>query len=85
MKSFHVWIRSLGSTCRVRVDGMQNARWLLSQLGRSFAFKTAEPIDEETGSSCCTFFVAYTSRVSRRGLEKLLEKIPEVVLMSDPA
>ena len=82
MDSFHVWIQPLGSTCRVRVDGIQNARWLLSQLGRSFAFKTAEPIGEEFGSSYCTFFVAYTSRMSHRGLEKLLARIPEVVLMS---
>ena len=85
MNSFHVWIRPLGSTCRVRVDGMQNARWLLARLGRSFIFKTAAPIDEETGSSSCTFSVAYTSQVPRHNLEKLLARIPEIVLMPDPA
>lgn len=84
MNSLHVWIRPLGSTCRVRIEGIKNAQWLLELLGRYFVFKTAEPINEEAGSSYCTFCVAYSSQMSRRGLEKLLIKIPEVVLMSDP-
>lgn len=85
MNAFHVWLRPLGDTCRVRVDGMKNAQWLLLRLGQSFVFKTAEPMDEEADSSCCTFCMAYSSQVSRRGLERLLVGIPEVVLMTDPA
>jgi len=63
MKAFPVWLRPLGSVCRVRVDGIKNAQWLLDRLGRSFVFKTADPMNEEGGSSYCTFRVAYNSQV----------------------
>ncbi|MBN1908484.1 MAG: hypothetical protein JW818_01985 [Pirellulales bacterium] len=85
MNSFHVWIRPLGSRCRVRVDGLQNAQWLLGQLGQLFVFKTAEPVNEESDSLCCSFLVQYDPQTSHRGLEKTLAGIPEVILMTDPA
>ena len=85
MSTFCVWIRPLGGNCRIRVDGISNAEWLLNRLGRSFVLKTADPMDEEDGSSCCSFHVAYSSQTSRRGLEKLLAAIPEVKLMTEPA
>ncbi len=83
MNAFPVWLRPLGSNFRLRVDGGRNALWLLNRLGHSFVFKTADPINEEQGSSCCTFRVAYSSKMSRRGLERLLAAIPEVKLMTD--
>jgi hypothetical protein len=85
MEAFHVWVRPLGGICRVRVEGAQNAQWLLARLGHSFVFKTADPMREETDSSCCTFCVAYGPQVSRATLESAIAGIPEVVLMSDPA
>jgi len=85
MNSFRVWIRPLGETCRIRVEGIRNAQWLLSRLGHGFVFKTAEPISEEADSSYCSFRLAYSARMPRGGLERLLAGIPEVVLMVDPA
>lgn len=85
MNAFHVWVRPLGANCRVRVHGIGNAQWLLNRLGHSFVFKTADPINEEEGSSCCSFRVAYNSQMSPRWLERLLAAIPEVTLMMDPA
>jgi len=85
MNAFPVWIRPLRSNCRVRVDGIGNAQWLLNRLGHSFVFKTAQPMDEEDGSSCCSFHVAYSSQTSRRGIERLLAAIPEVKLMRELA
>ena len=85
MNTFRVWIRPLGNNSRVRVDGVGNAQWLLNRLGHSFVFKTADPMNEEEGSSCCSFRVAYNSQMSRRGLDRLLAGIPEVQLMTDPA
>lgn len=32
MIAFDVWLRPLGNVCRVRVDGSQNATWLLDRL-----------------------------------------------------
>jgi hypothetical protein len=85
MSLFNVWIRPLSSACRVRVDGMQNAKWLLNRLSESFVFKTADPMREDEESSCCTFHLACNSQMPRRGFERLLADIPEVNLMTDPA
>lgn len=85
VNTFRVWIRPLGSACRVRVDGIKNTGWLLDRLGQAFVFKTSEPVSEDEASSCCNFRVAYSSQMSRRGLERLLAAIPEVNLMLDPA
>ena len=38
MNVFRVWVRPLGGNCRVRVDGIRNAQWLLNRLGHSFVF-----------------------------------------------
>ncbi len=86
MTRFSVWVRPLGQTsCRIRVDSCKQANWLLERLGRSFIFKNCEPIREELRSSSCTFQVPYDSRNTRGNLERVLNAIPEVQLMSDPA
>jgi hypothetical protein len=85
MNAFHVWVRPLGSVCRVRVDGVENTKWLLDRLSQSFVFKTSEPVNEEESSCHCTFRVAYDSQISRPKFERLLSAIPEVRLMVDPA
>lgn len=85
MKRFSVWIRPLAGDCRVRVEGMQNARWLLDRLSQSFVFKSCEPIDEDLRSASANFRVLYGSQVSRSSLEKLLAAIPQVNLMLEPA
>lgn len=85
MIPFCVWIRPLGSNCRVRVDGIKNVKWLLDRLSQSFVFKSSEPIDEDQSSSCSTFQVPYSSQMPRSTFEKLLAGIPEVRLMTEPA
>ena len=85
MKRFHVWVRSLENSCRVRVDGVENGRWLLDQLGRAFVFKSCEPIHEDQASCSSIFRVSYNSLVSPSILRKTLAAIPEVQLMADPA
>jgi hypothetical protein len=85
MNAFQVWLRPLGDFCGVRVDGIQNAKWLLNRLSQSFVFKTFEPFGETMGSSMCTFQVPYNPPLSRSGLVKLLVAIPEVRLSSERA
>jgi len=85
VNTFRVWIRPLGDDCRVRVDGMQNARWLLNRLSQSFVFKSSESIHDDEASSCSTFRVPYSSKSPRSRFDKLLAAIPEVKLMLDPA
>ena len=84
MNPFCVWIRPSGGNCRVRVDSIKNARWLLDRLSRSFVFKSSEPINEDQGSSCSTFRVPYSSQMPRSTFEKLLAGILEVRLMTEP-
>jgi len=85
MNIFRVWIRPLGEGCRVKVDGLQNARWLLNRLSQSFVFESSESIIDDQASSCSTFRVPYSPRNPRSKFEKLLAAIPEVKLMLDPA
>jgi hypothetical protein len=85
MNTFRVWIRPLYNVCRVRVDGIKNAMWLLTRLSQSFVFKSAEPIEDDEEASCSTFHVPYNSQMSHFKLERLLAGIPQVQLMSDPA
>jgi hypothetical protein len=83
-KPFRVWIRPLGDACRVRVDGTENAMWLLGRLGQSVVFKNCEPIEDEEGSACSTFEVPYTPQMSRSTFEEMLADIPQLELMLEP-
>jgi hypothetical protein len=85
MNPFHVWVLPLITACRVRVDGIENAAWLLNRLSHSFVFKSSEPMTEEQDSSCCSFRVQYDSQMSGPKFAKLLAAIPEVNLMVEPA
>ncbi|MBI1904009.1 MAG: hypothetical protein HYS13_23150 [Planctomycetia bacterium] len=64
MSMFRVWVRPIRGASRVRVDGFENARWLLARLSQSFIFKGSEPIFEERGTAICSFRVPHTSQVS---------------------
>ena len=35
MNAFNVWLRFLRDICRVRVDEIENAKWLLDRLSQS--------------------------------------------------
>ena len=85
MDTFRVWIHPMDGNCQVRVDGIENTKWLIHRLGQFFVFKTAEPVKEDGGSSCCTFRVADGSLISRYNFERLLRAIPEVKLTLDLA
>jgi hypothetical protein len=84
MSIFNVWIRPLGSACRVRVDGMQNAKWLLNRLSDFFVFKNSEPLDDDMETACSSFQVQYSLQMSGLTFAKLLAAIPEVNLMLEP-
>jgi hypothetical protein len=84
MKAFQVWIRPLSSACRVRVDGIRNAQWLLNRLSESFVFKSSEPLDDDLATACSSFRVQYSSQMSGPRFAKLLAAIPEVSLLPEP-
>ena len=84
MKVFSVWINRTDGALRLRVDGLENAKWLLSRLTDFFVFKTSEPLLAVPNSSNYTFRVAHNSQMSGRRFEKLLAGIAEVKLMLEP-
>ena len=85
MSAFIVWLRPVGSVCRIRVDGRENARWLLDRLGQLFIFKSSEPVRAEGSTSFCTFLLPCGSQESHSSIARLLAKIPEVTLNMEPA
>jgi hypothetical protein len=83
MNTFRVWARPLGQMCRLRINGRENAEWLLGRLAE--VFNNCGSITQLEGSSSCVFEVPYNNeRLSRCTLEKMLAAIPEVELMLAP-
>jgi hypothetical protein len=78
-----VWIRPLANGCLLRVQGRDKVDWLLKRLSQSFVFKTSEPIVEDENSTCSLFRLAYSSRMPRRKLERLLATMPEIHVTLD--
>ena len=85
MKVFNVWMSRMDGRSRLRVDGHENAAWLVRRLSDFFVFKTSEPIRHAADSSNCSFCIAYSSQISASRFEKLLAGIAEVKLMLEPA
>lgn len=75
MKTFNVWISRVDDAFGVRVDGLENANWLLCRLSNFFVFKTSEPLHNVSNSSDYTFRVAHNSQISGRQFERLLAGI----------
>lgn len=86
MNNFRVWISPLGDFCHVRVDGIENRRWLLDRLSQSFVFRTFEPLETAAaGSALCTFQVPCNPPLSQLSFQKMLAAMPRVQLMKEPA
>jgi hypothetical protein len=83
MSTFSVWIHPLANACKVRVLGIENAKWLLNRLTRSLLLKTRDVVNEEECFPRCSFRVPYSLQMPRSTFEKLLAGIPEVRLMLD--
>jgi hypothetical protein len=84
MNAFRVWVRRIDGATSLRVDGLENANWLLRRLSDCFVFKTCEPLRDVSDSSAYTFRVADNSRLSGQQFEKLLAGISEVTLIVEP-
>ena len=85
MKTFCVQLNRIDGASGLCVDGLENAKWLLSRLSDFFVFKTSEPLGGTANSSDCTFQVAHSSQLSGPKFEKLLAGFAEVKLIVDPA
>ena len=82
MDNFRVWIRPSDYEFIVCVEGLENAHWLIDQLGRSFVFRSAQPIYQEQSSTLCSFQVPCHPQLSFLAFKKLLVAMPQVTLIS---
>jgi hypothetical protein len=85
MRVFSVWLSRMDGASGVHVDGLENAKWLLSRLSDFFVFKTCEPLREVPNSSTYTFCVAHNSQMPFHRFEKLLAGIAELKVVMEPA
>jgi len=83
MGKFRVWLRSSGTDCKVRVEGIQNAPLLRERL-RAKGISSSEPI-QLAGGKQCIFHASYPAHVTEEGMQVYVSQIPEVELMLDPA
>lgn len=84
MNTFEVWMRPLGECCRVRVKGIDNARWLQQRLNELHVSCNGDPSAETEQSDICSFEVSCSESKSCDRLEKALASISEIKLMTRP-
>ena len=84
MKAFRVWICRMDGASGLRVDGLENANWLLRRLSEFFVFKTSEPLRDVSDSSDYTFRVAHNSQMTGHQFEKLLAGFAEANVTVEP-
>lgn len=80
MNAFNVWLRFLRDICRVRVDEIENAKWLLDRLSQSGNVRISAQFGTMEKLSGLRFDVLLSSRFSRSRFVRLLDAIPEVNL-----
>lgn len=80
MNAFNVWLRFLRDICRVRVDGIENAKWLLDRLSQSGNVRISAQFSTLEKLSGLRFEVLLSPRFSRSEFVRLLAAIPEVNL-----
>ena len=80
---FPVWIRPLANGFLLAVEGRDKVDWLLKRLSQSFVFKSSEPVVQDELSSRSWFRLAYSSRMPRQKLERLLATMPEILVTLD--
>lgn len=79
-----VWVRSLGQNCRIRVESVQNALWLLDRLTQLHALVGLDGIDITPTESGCKFQIPSSTERTLGTLEAALRRIPGVRLMLEP-
>lgn len=84
LNPFKVWLRPLGAVCRIRVEGIENAEWLLSSLKQSLGFEDAERCVVQNAQNYGTFQVPYGQTMPHAALETHLSTMPTVHVMNQP-
>lgn len=82
--TIRVWVRSLGNSCRIRVEGLENTKSLVERLAQSPLMAGLESVDIEPHGSTATFHLPHSARWTLADLETEIAQIPGVRLMNEP-
>lgn len=85
MPPFRVWLRPLGEGCRVRVEGSENAAWLLDRVRTGLKHVQCDETIGQDGQGISTLVVHYASESAQQDLDRLLSRMPELQVMFQPA
>ncbi len=85
MSPFHVWLRPLGNSCRVRVDGIGNTRWVLDHLERHPAIRAIGSLDVMVDDTVCSFCIPFHSTLSSQTFDRMIREVPEAQVMLELA
>ena len=83
MNCLNVWLRSLGSSYRVKVDGSDNAKWLCHRVQEQDV-ECTQPENIE-GTAFWMFVATVPSPMASLKLQEFIADMPEVHLMLEPA
>lgn len=79
-----VWLRPLGQVCRIRVESVENAFWVLERLVEANRLVGLEGVQLNSTKSDCTFEIPISSERTRLTLETALAQIAGLQLMLEP-
>lgn len=85
VKSIPVWLSPRGQCCRMRVEGMKNASWLLEQMAAVAICPQGGMWSLRNGITFYSFELKCLGQHDSSDVERLLKGLPSVQLMSGRA
>lgn len=83
MTTFQVWLRAVGGSTKIQVDGKLNVAWLRDRL-RERGLICTDPLSIQ-GTNRYIFRIDDTPEMDRAAVQEFVEHLPEVELMHAPA
>lgn len=79
-----VWVRTLGNSCRVRLESQEHGQWLLDRLKERNALECLGPVEIHATETGCRLLISNSDRKTLETLETALREISGVELMLSP-
>ncbi len=79
-----VWVRTLGNSCRMRLESKEHAQWLLDRLRERNALDELDKVEIHPTDAGCRIQIPNAAERTLTTLETALREIPDVELMLSP-
>jgi hypothetical protein len=83
MAKIRVWHERRGATCKLRVEGAENARFLIGELSKLEPNLGAIELRNLADTPLCEFFFRYTEKLTPTRVAHLLRTHPAIELMRE--